>query len=211
MYIILFFAVRGEVMLNWGKAIASFCVVFNGFVVKRDILDTAFQNWNAAVGKDILRFNCTTESNMIFLGPTRTGALGTTTYSIKNAKIDSVKVHIDTRVAQSAGLFYNILLHEMGHVLGLPHSTNTSSIMSFKSQLTPTFYVLQNRSYGDISEYDGLMARAAFGSSMFTSFNQTKPVVAALSHVSGLNYTLPVLIRLPRSKMNIVSKYWKFY
>lgn len=198
-------------MFQWSKIVLEFCILLSKYDVNVNLIRNVFANINNAVGEDVLLLlsKCSNESNLIKFEPTVSGAVGTTTYDMRaNQDIFGANVTIDVRLAQSCGLFTNVLLHEMMHAVGLQHNNDTTSIMYMKVLLSPSMEVIQNVAYLPISRSD--VRRLCRNITKCLLFSHIYPEDSSMSHISASHvYMLPVTIKLPRTKYNSKKYFWR--
>jgi hypothetical protein len=116
-----------------------YCLVRNvKHQVMLDLVQTAFDAWNQYVSHDaLLGLNLSFTGYcvdprapmMITLGKPAEDTPGVTIREFTAyGRVISSRVHIDVRLTQSAATFYNILLHEIGHVIGCDHPRVQSGV-----------------------------------------------------------------------------------
>ena len=126
----------------------SFCLVSNkGLEPENVLVYTAFASWNRYLpGYAQLSYTgvCTHTTKSVPDGidtiafkdvEGSAGRTGTTVVKDKRNNIISTEfdIWIDVKELRSASLFYNVLLHELGHVVGLkhPHGYDPTSVMGY--------------------------------------------------------------------------------
>ena len=117
-----------------------------------DLIQTAFDEWNM-----YLPHNTRLGLNLTFLGYCANTDANTIGRIILGKPVENSPgltdrrsykptIHIDARLTQSAGTFYNIMLHEIGHVIGCDHPNVQPGIFgSGTSVMTSGVSVLDGR------------------------------------------------------------------
>jgi hypothetical protein len=197
----------------WSSDIPPFCLQDNGYKIIPGLIEGIFEQYNNLLGFDAFWFDDRTNNdscNYMRFGPTATGATGVTTYKIEDGQVLSADVTIDTRITQSCGLFHNVLLHELAHVLGMQHNKFAGSIMNFAVALYPNMSIIQQVEYASLSGEDIAYLQFLYDSQRF-QYIFTHPSVQPFSHISGKSsYRLYSSIPMPTSKSNRKHDYWHF-
>jgi hypothetical protein len=223
-----------------------FCLEPNGYEVLPELYLTVFDMYNSilispfqqdATGLKLLLTNpqhCESNRthtiageviNKLTFGPTKNGASAVTerkfasgTAIDRRITLFGGDVVIDTRVLQSAGLFYNVLLHEVGHVLGLDHTVSTETVMGHRIRASVQNEVIQQENYlvlepGDVRGIHAVLARdkPAYAPPFITKETyQFVPSYPAKKHASG-TYEFVLLDKIYRHDKNTnnnVEDFW---
>lgn len=136
-----------------------------GLVINQDLLDTAVLSWNDVLPLDRQLLHtgvCSTVYSKhgrngvstITLAPL-SGTAGTTSSYQGSVEKD---VKLDPAQLTTAGLFYNVLLHELGHVVGLDHPRpfDRNSIMGYTLARDPLGRLRQDDQFASIRVNDVL-------------------------------------------------------
>ncbi len=197
----------------WDGPIPAFCIQSNGYTPTQIIMTTVFWNLNFALNENIftLTDQCNDSSlvtNVISFGPTSTGATGRTDFFWARGRISYVEVTIDTRILQTCGLFHNVFLHEMSHVIGMKHNKIEGSIMNFAVALDKFYNVIQYVDYKYLSVFDIAYIQMLRGATAHV-FSYVPPNLSSHWHVSGTSrYVTNHTLAIPQTSDNQKDNYW---
>jgi hypothetical protein len=199
---------------TWPKAQQiPFCLKKTEHLVMLEIIEIAFLAWQQYVPMDKLNLTfsgyCKEQTqNVIFLQkPSDQAVVGVTTRTLQNGKISNVQIEIDARLTPSAGLFYNILLHELGHVIGCGHPTlaqdeKRMTVMSY-STISIEDRLLQNNFYITIAPGDIQCIQQLFSLQNLEIYSIV-PSYPAWKHISGI-WDIPVPVSVNIEDASIVQ------
>jgi len=114
---------------------AILCLLGSPGTVIRHLLHTATLNWQpfgyiTIYEQHLCPYGVVDTINLQAVNPGRPGLTRFTN--------DGIQVEVDSAELEFAGTIYNVILHELGHVLGFEHpEPPDSSIMSYRLPRTP--------------------------------------------------------------------------
>jgi hypothetical protein len=232
---------------SWRTNITNivFCLENNGYNVLPELYLTVFDVFNSILisplqqGATGLKLSwsypiqCETTKthtvygeliNRLVFGPSENGASGVTKRRFENGTIDNPRITltggditIDVRVLQAASIFYNVLIHEVGHVLGLEHTISPDTVMGNRIRGTINHEVWQEDDYlllktGDVNGIRAILTRDKPGFTPPFITKQTyefTPLYPADQHVSGTSkFVMRDKIYRYNNKNNNINDFW---
>ena len=128
--------------------------------IHSDFIRTAFDQWNNYLPPcDKISFAGACQDqinnpNRITIAPIKGTSVGRTTTTTKvvpteggrTTQVKTNHIQIDAERLRYYSLFYNVLLHEVGHAVGLPHPSplDPTSAMGYRLRLQPDGYFKYN-------------------------------------------------------------------
>ena len=223
----------------------KFCLTSNKYNIAQEVVDVAFASINSQLIRngdidnakqyglylsppiiDCDRVNVDEYTQLIFGPPVNSSAMGVTrrqfmdgSFSTPFITMDIPKsVYVDVRVLQSAASFYNVLLHELLHCVGLDHHKilQLENVMSYRVRRSVDYQVLQDHDYitlqpGDIRGMHAILRRDKpnFIIGNPRTIGAYVPSIDGNAHVSGTDlYFLPPSITIPSDTNNQVKNHW---
>lgn len=96
----------------------------------KDMIKKAFDYWNVYTGLDIQESTNDKDANVFIakLDPNGNKYLAETAHSVKNGVIGISGISLYQNIS------FKVILHEVGHVLGMDHSNNQAAVMYFAAK-----------------------------------------------------------------------------
>jgi hypothetical protein len=213
--------------LPWAPGISNinFCLITNKFEVHVPLITAAFQSINNFLSPAPLYFNFKETDNQcdLFINITSNSNILHPGYCSRTPRIINnvlyyygCNITINICSLQTAASFYNVLLHELLHVIGIDHPQPpvANSVISYAVTLDSNNFTVYDLNYITLQFYDvhliDTLIRRDFPS---TKINHTLakifiPLFPGYRHVSGLltysvnnrNDVEPCLLLLPLQK-----------